>query len=131
MSASTFSLSVSIIILFSSFSTIDAKGGSAGSRGLGSSENLDPKDAKGESWIKTRSKWFGFFYICFGDGCTSEEKATSILIIFICVVLFSFCACLKPIARCMYWLCSNEDEITNYTNQRTNSNERKNADEMV
>ena len=131
MSASTFSLSVSIIILFSSFSTIDAKGDSAGPRGVGSSEDLVPEDAKGECWIKIRSKWFRFFYICFGDGCTSEEKATSIFIIFVCVVLLCFCVCLKTFARCMYWLCSNEDEITKYTNPRTNANERNNGDKMV
>ena len=86
MSASAFSLSVSIIILFSSFSTIDAKGGSAGPRGFGSSEDLDSGDAKGES--ATKIGWLEFFYICFGVGCTSGEIAVTILTILICVVLF-------------------------------------------
>ena len=85
MSASAFSLSVSIIILFSSFSTIDAKGGSAGPRGFGSSEDLDPGDANRESVTKIG---FEFFYICFGYGCTSGEIAVTILTILICVVLF-------------------------------------------
>ena len=128
MSASAFSLSVSIIILFSSFSTIDAKGGSAGPRGFGSSEDLDPGDNR-ES--VTKIGWLEFFYICFGDDCTSEEKAISGLTIFLCVVLFCFCVCLKPIVWCMSRLCSDEDEITNNTNQQTNANERANGDELV
>ena len=65
MSVSTFSLSVSIIILFSSFSTIDAKRGS------------------------------GFLYICTGAGCDSNDMALTFFSIFGSIGLCCLCACLK------------------------------------
>ena len=105
MPVSTISLSAIIIILFSSFSTIDAK------------------------------KRIGFLYICIGKGCTSGHIALTLLSIVVSIGLWCLYACMKRPVNLKHCLnpnlSSNEDEITNNTNQRTNANESNSGDELV